>query len=116
MGIVILLGYFATKFSWDGFEILDYLVVAMMFFLVLDSWIFGVIGISGLVGQNIYRNFKWYKSGKPGLPGLITLGIFGIYFVLYGFKTDFTNQIAGIWLLTGSIVAIYLRSKLKLLK
>ena len=118
LGMVLILGIFSQKINWDGFEIGDYVMPLVMIFIGLAAgeWLmFGIAAIGFLVNTN-FRKFSWYKSGKPGLGGLSILALLGIYFVIYGFKTGFIDQVAGIWALTASLVGIYLRSRLKLVK
>ena len=118
LGILITLGYFSQKFDWDGFEVFDFLMPLVMVFLaIVDlNWVYLMLALTGHMVNINFRKFSWYKSGKFGLSGSVTLVGLGVYLIVYGFKTDFIDQMAGIWLLTGALVSIYLRSKLKLLK
>lgn len=118
LGVIVVLAYFSQKNNWDGFEVFDYLMPIFMVFLAIADfgWEFFLIAILGFLVNANFRKIRWYKSGKPGLAGSIVLLLLGIYLVIYGFKTNFIDQMAGIWLLTGALVSIYLRSKLKLVK
>jgi len=118
LGMVIILGYISQKNNWDGFEIADYFMPLAMIYIGLatNGWPIFILSLGGLLVNANFRKFSWYKSGKPGLGGLCVLAALGIYLVIYGFNTNFIDQVAGIWVLTASVVGIYLRSRLKLVK
>jgi len=129
-----ILWYFNKRYRWDGFEMLDFILpfAVFSFLFFMGGWNLGwgkwgwmvvIPALTGIMVNWRYRKFRWYKSGKPGLGGLSTLAAVGLLLVIKGFLVEGKqyfgiqiDQIAGVWLLTGSLVSVYLRSRLKLVK
>lgn len=124
LGMMTVLFLFVKKHRWDGWEIWDTIMPILGLFLGVWYWPFGFSGLLGLWVYGNFRKFGWYKSGRPGLAGLMTFGSLCLILVAKNLGADdklnvagiTADQIAGIWLLTGVLVSIYLRSRLKLLK
>ena len=103
VGVVGVIVFLALKRNLDFWEIGD------VVFPILSLLIFWPTGLLGMMILGTYRKFRWYKSGRPGLSGLVTVGALGIFWVISGFKTGFIDQVMGVWLLTGSLISVYLR-------
>jgi hypothetical protein len=132
MGIDILWWWCRRK-SWDFWEWLDVWTGWGLFLLMIWSLIwgperfayalgYGLAWIITLIAAANYRKFRWYKSGRVGFVGLFALMMWsgteivvamvrrvGIY---WGGLTP--EQWFAVWILTASVVNLYLRSGRKM--
>lgn len=130
---VYVLGKWSHKHNWDFWEWLDYvgwwvLVMGTVAFLSWgpDTLWYGVGYLAGVVGVGIlaknYRKIRWYMSGKPGFTGLVALIWIAVVEIGVAFAGGDNKYLIGVsvrqwlaaWLLTASIVVLYLRGKSKI--
>jgi len=132
IGAVGLMVWWSAKSKWNVWEIMDEVIPAgyvslwgwMMIWKPGINWLFeGIIVLLGLIiGWKIkqdYKGYRWYKSGKTGFVGLYYIGWWALREIGSGFVYSPTayllgipvEELAGVWMLTAVLVAVYLRSE-----
>lgn len=125
--IVLLTLYLVRKLDFRLFEVLDSLVPASLFFLLIyslavvgnferESLVEAGLAFVGLLIFHLlkgrYRKFSWYPSGKVGFLGLVTLALyfFARFLIAILFPLDLASAIISLVLSLFFIFAVYLRS------
>lgn len=119
--------YLVKKLDFRLFEVLDSLVPAWLFFMLIYSLPFAVnFDMSSLPGAGLallgiivyrllrsrYRRFSWYPSGKVGFLGLVTLALYFFvrFLIAILFPLDLASAIMSLVLSFFFLFAVYLRS------
>lgn len=132
IGAVGLTVWWSVKNKWKPLEIIDEVIPAGLVTLWAGlliwkpgvNWLFETLVVFGgfIIGWKIkrdYKGYRWYRSGKTGLVGLYFIGWWslreigsGIVYPPKAFLAGIpVEELAGVWMLTAVLVAVYLRSE-----
>lgn len=123
-GVAVCVGV-GWRLKWDFGELWDLDLQATfglgaIYFSYLHEWIYVLATVlAGLLLYGVkrsYRRWRWYKSGKNGLVGSLGLILWAIIFISHDFWQMSLNLWIGAVVLTVSVVAILLRSRVLLQK
>jgi len=113
---LVAMGWWCRRKDWNFWEWLDTAgpvgLAAGVFVTLNWVWSAGIAGVWA-VGR-WYRRWKWYKSGRPGLVGLVAILFLALGETMVANRVDY-NLYLGVWAAVAVLVAIYLRSEVKLI-